>query len=145
MIPARGYSAQFRIVSDGGNERVVGGLAGDSQNTCEVPVVAWSDDGQALVVDRKGGGLRVAATVAGFVRLVHKTEVTIVPGGGWMGDFDDDITRTTMPVVAWRIEDDGDGRPLFTIDTGDVAADGCVRVWHPAQYPGGRSKVNFKD
>ncbi len=147
MIPVRNYVALFEPKLAGGDPDIVGDGPTDlhlGKPVHQVPVAAWDDSGHALVADLKGGYLRSARDAPGFLGLRRVSEKVIIPGGGWMGDFEDEEAQWTMPVVAWRLDPQGEGWPMFAIDNGNVALDRPDRVWHPAQYPGGHSKIHFK-
>lgn len=89
-----------------------------------VPVVAWDDDGHALVADDSSGRLVRAADELGFMELRNDPKaVAMIPGGGWsvsLGHGEPDL-----PVVAWALRADGRVRPLvaFGVDGAEPAED----------------------
>lgn len=126
MIPASGWDACFSAA-----EKDTGSIGN------VLPVVAWDDDGFAMVVEPKRGGLVRARTFGNFDGIREGLEPhQILPGGGWLAEWRDsgDGSTWTEPVVAWRVFAGGWGGPLFTDSTGDVApdeSDQVVRIWHP--------------
>ena len=105
------------------------------------PVVAFDDVGRPLVLGDRG--LVPAESLAGFRSLAKALRHTVIPGAGWMatlaldGPADDGCLDTAerllhVPVVAWLIDDEGDGVPLVARSDGSTAAwDGPV--FHPEQ------------
>jgi hypothetical protein len=104
------------------------------------PVVAFDDAGRPLVLGERG--LVQADSLAGFQSIATTVNHTVIPGAGWMAvlTFDDhDVDRAErvlhVPVVAWLIDDDGDGVPLVARPDGTTGAwDGPV--FHPAEVEG---------
>lgn len=101
-------------------------------------VVAWSDEGHALVLDSERGKLVRADQRKGF-RSVHQegpTYAGMVPGGGWMYEFtSDDGSTRVQPVVAWMLKHNGDFIPCNLSDddsiyASEVVGDG-IRIYHP--------------
>lgn len=89
----------------------------------QIPVVAWSDEGEALVVDSRRGTLRPARTLTGFTAVTEDDEsiVTAVPGGGWMMRYiAEDGSTWVEPVVAWAVDRRGYADALATDSTGAV-------------------------
>lgn len=122
MIPAEGYIAHFKDESTGGH-------------TSE-HVVAWDEEGYALIVSPKAGRLVRASDQLGFERLdtnLHGSH--LVPGGGWMATTGKGTESRTVAVVAWRIGPEGYGEPLFLDDDdfGVTPLTDWHRVWHPDQ------------
>lgn len=86
-------------------------------------VIAWSDSGDALVLDFAAGELKAARTLPGFTTVEPADEplVAVVPGGGWMMRLTwDDGTTSVVPVLAWGIDRHGLGEAIA------VDADGVV-------------------
>ena len=123
MIPAGGrfdaiYSASRKIVTK--------------------PVVAWSDEGHAMVLDTFEGKLVRADQLKNFdsVREEKPGPASMIPGGGWMYEFTDEdgITERVQPVVAWVVSDEGNIVPCNLADDGiyasELGGDG-FRVYHP--------------
>ncbi len=86
MIPAHGYTAFFRPTSEGGDKNIVGGLPASTPDgqklVCQVPVVAWGNNGEALVADMEDGCLRSVRGAEGFIRLTRTATGTVVPECG---------------------------------------------------------------
>jgi len=82
----------------------------------QLPVVAWSDDGEALVA--QAGKLVPAADVdgcLGFQMLPTVEPGATVPGGGWRCEVtEEDGTVWSAPVIAWTIREGGWGVPVVT-------------------------------
>ncbi|WP_428956170.1 hypothetical protein [Streptomyces sp. cg35] len=99
MIPASAsYNALFKRDEDG------------PQEYSSLPVIAWDDEGRALVVDLERGKLMPASGYKGFERLVEADEraVAAVPGAGWSALLKrPDGTTYTDPTIAWRIDVNG--------------------------------------
>jgi hypothetical protein len=103
------------------------------------PVVAFDDAGRPLVLGDEG--LVPADRYPGFRSLAQTLRHTVIPGAGWMAavplgeEVDDDGDPTHflhVPVVAWLIDDEGDGVPLVARADGTTAAwDGVT--FHPDQ------------
>ncbi len=99
------------------------------------PVVAFDHDGRALVLGERG--LVPAESEPGFHSLAKTVKHTVIPGDGWMAavPLDDDSVEDArrflhVPVVAWLIDDEGDGVPLVARSDGTTGAwDGPV--FHP--------------
>ncbi|WP_261565317.1 hypothetical protein [Frankia gtarii] len=125
MIPAHGWAARFNAQRGDGNP----------YRTTE-RVIAWDDDGQALVVDKAAGKLVLAAQIDGFTGIdVDDHLVSALPGGGWMGEFRGaGGTTHHEPVIGWTVLAPGLGGPLFCDDQGLFDPDPIpelIRVWHP--------------
>jgi hypothetical protein len=109
-----------------------------STNILPRQVIAWGDEGEALVVGRRG--LVPAWELGAISRLVTGEAPTVgaVPGGGWMIDCKDaDGVSWTLPILAWTIHSDGTASPITT-DTDGVATDATegldsYRIYHPAE------------
>lgn len=80
------------------------------------PVVAWDDNGAALILDEKLGALRPARDFTNFVRVTEDDTlptVAAVPGSGWQFEYTDDEGDTFhAPVVAWAIDTKGYAQPI---------------------------------
>lgn len=101
------------------------------------PIVAWSDDGEPLVVGPQG--LITAWSLAGYDSVLEgqpRSIVTAVPGGGWLIDcVDQDGGTWTDVIVAWAVYSDGSMAPLGT-DQHGVTSDATesladYRIYHP--------------
>jgi len=128
MIPATiAYMAVFKSKLDGGTEFLH-----------RRPVIAWDEDGYALVADEANGRLRQAAGYGGaFVQLLEGGDerfVALAPGGGWLVERTGPGGTSTVPVVAWGV--DGNG-VVYALDTdGDGEVDkvaGEYRIFHPSE------------
>ncbi|MBE4790262.1 hypothetical protein [Streptomyces caniscabiei] len=124
------------IASDGSYH--VSFLGSDGKPFLSKPVVAWDDDGNALVAGKLG---LVRADRFGTVHRIVQHDaavVSAVPGGGWMIDCTgDDGDTWTDVIVAWTIHSDGSATALTcSADglTGD-ATEGLAeyRIYHPSQ------------
>ncbi|MER7043025.1 hypothetical protein ACIF6H_35050 [Streptomyces microflavus] len=85
------------------------------------PVIAWDDEGQALVVDERSGRLVPANNGRPFIGLSEGGHpvVAAIPGGGWSARYkDEDGTFTVDPLVAWTVRSDGTLTPIDTDTTG---------------------------
>ncbi|MFF2475117.1 hypothetical protein [Streptomyces sp. NPDC058066] len=81
----------------------------------ELPVIAWDDEGHALVVDLGRGILVRANSYKDFDGLAEDGArvVAAVPGAGWRAVFKgEDGSRRIEPVVAWKIEANGYTHPV---------------------------------
>lgn len=87
------------------------------------PVVAWDDDGRALVVDFVGGRLTPATGYINFksLREADDPAVSAVPGQGWtVENIDDDGTVRVTPIIAFTLDVDGWGRAVVASTDGTV-------------------------
>ncbi|MFJ4274035.1 hypothetical protein ACIP29_26160 [Streptomyces coelicoflavus] len=110
MIPARHpYEARYKQEENG---RTV---------FRSKPVIAWDDEGQALVVDERTGRLVPAnngRTFTGLSEGGHPV-VAAIPGGGWSARYKHpDGTTTADPLVAWTVQSNGTLTPIDTDTTG---------------------------
>lgn len=131
MIPAHGYKAYFQTASG----------APDLGH----PVAAFDDQGYALVLDHKHGQLVRADRLGDLHSVGYEPAPTIVPGGGWMASFVDEVSRElySVPIVGWVMDggprSDPMGDPLFVTPEGGIATLGSnimpsgepLHVWHP--------------
>lgn len=95
MIPGTGY--QVRYERDG----MLLGVR---------PVVAFRDDGDALVIGNRGEGIVRARSIEDFARIevAHPPVVAAVPGGGWrVQRRAEGAQPATEHVVAWLVRADG--------------------------------------
>lgn len=101
------------------------------------PVVAWTDDGDALIVGRTD--LVRARTRDNFHSLTESHQaatVGVIPGGGWLVEFTDDDGSTWIePILAWTVEADGSVKPQAVEVDGSVyslaSLGGKWRIFHP--------------
>lgn len=125
MIPANGeYFAAY--------------VRQDGKQAPALEVIAWHDNGDAMVVGKTG--LVPAQSLDGFER-VYRSEhnsrvVAAVPGGGWRVDWksEGDDGLATSPVLFWTVQADGTATPVDVDIYGEtgsaLAADKCY-VYHP--------------
>ncbi|WP_393063402.1 hypothetical protein [Streptomyces sp. LN549] len=110
MIPAQHpYEAHYKQEEDG---RTV---------YSSKPVIAWDDEGQALVVDQRNGRLVPANNGRAFTGLSEGEHpvVAAIPGGGWSARFtESDGSSTVDPLVAWTVRSNGTLTPIDTDTTG---------------------------
>lgn len=110
MIPAyQPYEANYKHQS------------GDYTYLSDKPVIAWDDDGNALVVDEKAGKLRAANSYANFdsVTPVAAPVIAAIPAHGWIAEFKDDSGGTfKSPLVAWAVRADGTLEPVHVDSDG---------------------------
>lgn len=88
-----------------------------------LPVVAWSADGDALVVDYARGALRPASTLPGFSGVVEAPApiVAVVPGGGWMARYTlEKGAASVEPVLAWAFDCHGCATAMVATSDGTV-------------------------
>ncbi|MGW0779049.1 hypothetical protein ACWD01_36920 [Streptomyces sp. NPDC002835] len=110
MIPAQHpYEAHYKQEEDG------------RTGFRSKPVIAWDDEGQALVVDERTGQLVPAnngRTFTGLSEGGHPV-VAAIPGGGWSARYKHpDGTSTLDPLVAWTVHSNGTLTPVDTDTTG---------------------------
>ncbi|MEQ7008352.1 hypothetical protein ABN028_19445 [Actinopolymorpha sp. B17G11] len=112
------------------------------------PVLAFSDDGDALVLDEMQGRLVPAASafVRHEFRFVREATgssrplVAIAPAGGWMVQYTDksDGEKWATPLAGWGLTPAGDVVPLetdadgVTSEAGDLG-DVTAHFYHPDQ------------
>jgi hypothetical protein len=100
------------------------------------PVIAWDDDGHALVAGDRT--LVRADSWTNFADLCEGTAKVIAafPGGDWKAEFrNDDGSVFSCPITAWVVKDDGDCTPLHADGEGwcdnPSEAGNFVRLYHP--------------
>ncbi len=103
-----------------------------------LPVHAWDDEGEPLVLWRNE--LRRAQNIEGFKEVRERRQIVgVVPGGGWMTEWQDPSEETSFadPVVAWAVYSDGEARAIDTDSSGEaVLLSPSVkgrRIYHPDQ------------
>ncbi|WP_455359991.1 hypothetical protein [Streptomyces sp. SYSU K21746] len=106
------------------------------------PVIAWGDDGVALVADEKTGRLREASSYSNFsgVAPADAEVVGAVPGGTWRAEFSTDEEGTvSWPVLAWLVRSDGECSPVYADRDGltdsPLAVGNFVRLYQPEEDP----------
>ncbi|MCM8555456.1 hypothetical protein [Streptomyces sp. STCH 565 A] len=104
------------------------------------PVHAWDDEGEPLVLWRND--LRRARNIEGFKEVRERRQIVgVVPGGGWMTEWQDPDEGTSFadPVVAWAVYSDGEARAIDTDSAGEACllfpSDKDRRTYHPGQIP----------
>lgn len=111
MIPAgRPYDAVFKTTENGRDRE------------WQKPVIAWDDNGNALVADHEEGALRAVSTAGNFVRLqeARGPAAGVIPGAGWRAVFGHGEDRGIHDVLAWVIDQDGYGAALWADEEGQV-------------------------
>jgi hypothetical protein len=128
MIPAtHPYEARYRHGE------------GDKAYISNKPVIAWDDDGAALVADAKTGRLVEASSYSNFIRVAptEPAVVGVIPGGDWRAEFEGGEDSGFAPVLAWLVTADGSCAPVCSdsdgssFDPTDVG--NFVRVANPVQ------------
>jgi hypothetical protein len=105
VISSTGYVAYFKFES-----------GPPAFRSMEEPVVAFSDDGEAMILEEHTGQLRAASSYTDFisVRLAPGPFVAVVPGGDWVADVTyQDGVEERRRVVGFGIGADGFGEPLI--------------------------------
>ncbi|MEV2255962.1 hypothetical protein AB0I94_36315 [Streptomyces sp. NPDC050147] len=103
------------------------------------PVIAWDDEGQALVVDERSGRLVPANNGRAFTGLSEGGHpvVAAIPGGGWSARFkNQDGTFNVDPLVAWTVRSDGTLTPIDTDATGVCEASTAMGNFDGLVAPG---------
>jgi hypothetical protein len=63
--------------------------------------------------------------------------ISLIPGGGWMGEYKQADGTRSMPVVAWALTERGRVIPMEVDSDGVVAPTSAYRIYHPdSTYPG---------
>lgn len=78
-------------------------------------VVAWDDDGIALVADYKSGTLRTVHSFSGFAGILRAPvkPVSAIPGGGWTAVYKAaDGKKYAEPLIAWVLSAEGSIEPV---------------------------------
>ncbi|MZE56153.1 hypothetical protein GTY86_33765 [Streptomyces sp. SID5770] len=82
----------------------------------EVPVIAWDDEGEALIAAPSRGRLVLANGTPNFdsIALADPHVVAVLPATGWLAQYKDDNDGGTfdLPVVAFLVESDGSCKPI---------------------------------
>ncbi|MGV9242643.1 hypothetical protein [Streptomyces sp. NPDC003710] len=131
MIPAtRPFDARYRQAN------------GDRTYFTTKPVIAWSDDGTALVPDPKTGRLVDADSYSNFAGLIAADAevVGVIPGGSWRAEHStDDGDVESTPVLAWLVHTDGSYTPTIADRDGytddPTTASNFVRLYQPEEQP----------
>jgi hypothetical protein len=106
------------------------------------PVLAWSQNGDALILHQDA--LAIACNLPGFkcIREADPAVIGVIGGGGWRIERRwDDGTITDAPVVGWALRSDGEVGALETDATGtaeevgSVWADHNCVIYHPSETP----------
>jgi hypothetical protein len=128
LIPAPpGIVARFKIQD------------GDRTDHDEKPVIAFDNDGMALVLDERQGFLTRAKSFQNFAGLSHAGHsdyTTLIPAGGWRVEYTDtDGSKSSEPLTGWALKSNGDVVALTTDATGYVddlqQYGGEFRIYHP--------------
>lgn len=141
MIPTRDtYDAVFEMR-----------LANGTEHEEHLPVEAWNEDGEALVLGHKGD-LIIARSRSGFIGIERRPQiVAVIPGGGYTLGSTFEGVEYTAPVLVWTVDDRGWAKPIVATDEGwDEEAridlgDG-VRLIPPKEpYDSRQSSKDFSD
>ncbi|MFG2866101.1 hypothetical protein [Streptomyces sioyaensis] len=120
-----------------------------------LPVRAWNDDGEPLVLWRNE--LQRVQNIEGFKEVRERRQIVgVVPGAGWMTEWQDPSEGTSFadPVVAWAVYSDGDARAIDTDADGEAVLLSPIakhrRTYHPGQirkprYPARRHRVQRQE
>ncbi|MFF4347560.1 hypothetical protein [Streptomyces sp. NPDC001530] len=130
MIPAHGYEASYRHENNG------------RAHFSAKPVIAWGDDGAAMVADMETGRLRDADTWSNFagLRKADTPLVGVIPGDGWRAEIRTDAGDTDFrPILAWTLDAEGTCTPLVA-DSDGYAEDATrgenfTRICHSDDAP----------
>jgi hypothetical protein len=57
--------------------------------------------------------------------------ISLIPGGGWMGEYKQADGTRSMPVVAWALTERGRVIPLEVDSNGVVGPTTADRIYHP--------------
>ncbi|MFC9948478.1 hypothetical protein [Streptomyces pratensis] len=112
------------------------------------PVIAWDDEGQALVVDERSGRLVPANNGRTFTGLSEGGHpiVAAIPGGGWSARFkNQDGTFTVDPLVAWTVRSDGTLTPIDTDYTGECQPSTAMGNFDGLVAPGAETRTAHPD
>lgn len=109
MIPATTpYVARYRQTFDRPD-------GSQGSYIADKPVIAWDDDGEALVAASERGRLVLASGYSNFEGLdtADPHVVAALPGAGWLAEYkEDDGTLFRFPVTAWLVSSDGSCKPV---------------------------------
>ncbi|WAE70649.1 hypothetical protein OUQ49_33345 (plasmid) [Streptomyces cavourensis] len=112
------------------------------------PVIAWDDEGQALVVDERSGRLVPANNGRTFTGLSEGGHPVVgaIPGGGWSVRFkNDDGTFTEDPLVAWTVRSDGTLTPIDTDSEGECQPSTAISNFEGLVAPGAQARTAQPD
>lgn len=131
MIPAQHpYQARFKHAMNSGKTRY-----------SHKPVIAWDDDGHALVADESRGCLVMASSYSNFDGVSESRDpvVGVIPGGGWRALYNDDGKASVDPLIAWLVHPDGSVVPVDTDNDGITSipteVSNFVRLLPPGEEP----------
>jgi hypothetical protein len=84
-----------------------------------MPVIAWDEEGLPLVLDKQR--LMPASSWSNFHDVVEAASpiVAVIPGNGWMAEYQDGEETSTSPILAWTVDTAGEFKPIA------VDGDGC--------------------
>ncbi|MEW2071885.1 hypothetical protein [Streptomyces sp. NPDC007346] len=112
------------------------------------PVIAWDDEGQALVVDERSGRLVPANNGRTFTGLSEGGHPVVgaIPGGGWSVRFkNSDGTFTEDPLVAWTVRSDGTLTPVDTDSEGECQPSTAMSNFDGLVAPGAQARTAQPD
>ncbi|MEV4041485.1 hypothetical protein [Streptomyces sp. NPDC049744] len=87
------------------------------------PVLAWDDEGEALVADENAGRLVRASSLPRFAGLEEARGpiVAAIPANGWVAIFrEEDGALTPDPIVGWAVDRSGAVHPIGMGRNGSV-------------------------
>ncbi|WP_228184054.1 hypothetical protein [Streptomyces anulatus] len=112
------------------------------------PVIAWDDEGQALVVDERSGRLVPANNGRNFTGLSEGEHPVVgaIPGSGWRVRFkNEDGTFIEDPLVAWTVRSDGTLTPIDTDDNGECQPSTAMGNFDGLIAPGAQARTAQPD
>lgn len=111
MIPAlQPYDAVFKNPGEG------------KPSTNKLPVIAWDDEGNALIALAEGGTLAAANRNPNFicVQPARRNAVGVIPGGGYRVVFKQEEGHYVADVLGWVVDEDRYTEPLWADEEGTV-------------------------
>jgi hypothetical protein len=92
---------------------------GDQKWFDKKPIVAWNDDGEALVVSDRH---LVCASSYPFFYCIQEADgrvVAAIPGGGYLARYKQETgPPLDVPILAWLITEDGRAMPITSDSDG---------------------------
>lgn len=130
MIPAtQPFKARFKQSSRSNGEGVT--------YFTTMPVIAWDENGSPLVSNKQC--LVPADSWGNFHDVVEADPpvVAVVPGAGWIAEYQDGEDTMTSPILAWTVDAAGEFKPFAADGQGDpfdaTEVSGLVRIYDPQQ------------
>lgn len=110
---------------------------GDRKYHTAKRVLAWDDEGRALIASERGDALCRATDYSNFSHLSETDgtdgpAVALIPAGGWRVERTDDGKRWSQPLIGWALRADGSVVPMETDSQGLVLEvnDADYRIYH---------------